>query len=271
MSSNAAKTSRRTTNVIVPSLKNVRPPLPRVFDVSTTANPLFLWADQRSGFDQQSNARITRGRRSRHQLGASPAPADGSCGRSAAAASCKTLRRLRTSLQPGTYGCQHRFWARVQETVARVRVLTIDGHPEFTKSPALLLDPRPRSCELRRHPGGDGCPHGSDRTAMHHYSRFTAPRRAEPANVLARPWSRILDRVAAFDGVADALAAHPHRADAHLPSANLDGRSRILEKRPIPPRRLERPRAHEHAPVHHNRPDTDEAVTRAAPGAEFLV
>ena len=87
----------------------------------------------------------------------------------AASAACPLLQRLRSSFQPGTHGRQHRFRPRVQEPVPRVRVLTIDGHPEFTKFAALLLDPGTRPFQLRRHTGGDGCPNGSDRTVVHHY------------------------------------------------------------------------------------------------------
>src|SRR5437867_9545612 len=73
------------------------------------------------------------------------------------------------------------------------------------------------------------------------------------------------------NGVLQALASGLDGADGDLAPVNLDGAAWLPKERPVPTARLQAPGAHEHPPLHHDDPNTDEAVRLAAgPNAQDL-
>src|SRR5689334_22456082 len=90
--------------------------------------------------------------------------------------------------------------------------------------------------------------------------RFATPGGAESPHVFLRSRCGVLLRIRRFDRVAKPLAANPSHPDAHLAIAHLDRSEWILEKRPVPATRLQRPRSHEQAPFDDDRPHAREAM-----------
>lgn len=177
----SSRSTRRGTRNTVCRLNDRKPRMPTIRVSRNCPTPL-----------RGLTPRMRRGRRARTPVRREPAV----CQRVHAVARRLLLRRglhrLRASLQPGTHGRQHRFRARVQEPVPRVRGLPIYGYSEFTKSATLLHDACTRSFQLRRHPGGDGCLNGSDRTVLHHdrFHHAPSPTHSERSFGTARDPSR---------------------------------------------------------------------------------
>ena len=96
--------------------------------------------------------------------------------------------------------------------------------------------------------------------------RVTPPQRPEAAHEFCGPRRRIFFRIRTLDGVAKPLASRADRANTDLPMSHLDCSERILEERPVPSGRLLRPRPRKGTPVHHHRPDSDEAMIGPATG-----
>src|SRR5436190_19436608 len=99
---------------------------------------------------------------------------------------------------------------------------------------------------------------------------LTPPSTPEAAYILDRCRRSVLGGIDAFDGVANAFAARPHRPDADDAVAHLDRSKRLVKKRPVPPAALQCPRTGKHAPIVDDGPDGDEAMpgSRAGPDAE---
>src|SRR6185295_18420831 len=78
--------------------------------------------------------------------------------------------------------------------------------------------------------------------------------------VLDRPRSVVFTQVGAINRVPHTVAPRSHGTDRNLTIRDLDSTARFLEKSPVPAVRLDAPRSHEDAIVHHDNPNADEAV-----------
>src|SRR5213592_2726869 len=90
-------------------------------------------------------------------------------------------------------------------------------------------------------------------------------RSSEVPSVLDLSRALVFLQVGAVDRVLQSLAPRTDGADGDLTPADLDGAAWLLEERPVPAARLQAPRAHEYPPLHHDDPNTDEAMW-LAPG-----
>src|SRR5438874_2548087 len=88
-------------------------------------------------------------------------------------------------------------------------------------------------------------------------------RSSEVPGVLDGPPALVFLQVGSVNGVLQTLASGLDGADGDVAPGDLDGAAWLLKERPVPAARLQAPRAHERPPLHHDDPNTDEAVRRA--------